>query len=252
MPTCNGYYYRRYDGGTGASFHPVILLHGLGGTHLSWPPVMRRLPGQIVYALDLPGHGRSTDPACADIDCHIRSLEAFFRCMQFRRFSLVGHSMGAMVALAYAHQHPQQIYKLSLLAIGLHIRYRAELAHYFRYERTRNKAIKHLQEHSFHPNFSTQQRKKLFEPLSSQRLSVLHADASVAADFNALRFIRDTTFPIQLVAGEDDALVPVSGVRMLAAKLDNAVLQILKDCGHSIPFEQTYKGRELLIEFLAD
>jgi len=35
----------------------LVLLHGAGGTHLYWPPEIRRLPGYPVYALDLPGAG---------------------------------------------------------------------------------------------------------------------------------------------------------------------------------------------------
>ena len=43
---------------------PLILIHGAGGTYLHWPSHLRRLPEQLVYALDLPGHGRSGGSAC--------------------------------------------------------------------------------------------------------------------------------------------------------------------------------------------
>jgi pimeloyl-ACP methyl ester carboxylesterase len=39
--------------------HSVVLIHGAGGSHLDWPAELRRMPGQHVYALDLPGHGKS-------------------------------------------------------------------------------------------------------------------------------------------------------------------------------------------------
>ena len=37
----------------------LVLVHGAGGSHLDWPAPLRRLREANVYALDLPGHGRS-------------------------------------------------------------------------------------------------------------------------------------------------------------------------------------------------
>jgi Lysophospholipase len=39
--------------------HTLLLIHGAGESHLVWPGALRNLPGATVYALDLPGHGRS-------------------------------------------------------------------------------------------------------------------------------------------------------------------------------------------------
>ncbi len=36
---------------------PLILIHGAGGSFLSWHPSLRRLQDETVYTLDLPGHG---------------------------------------------------------------------------------------------------------------------------------------------------------------------------------------------------
>ena len=115
MPYSNGQFYRCYDGGAGASSLPTILLHGLGGSHLSWPAALRRLPGLRMIALDLPGHGASETPACTQMDCQIAALRQFMEALSFSQVNLVGHSMGAMIALAYASRYPQQIHKLSLL-----------------------------------------------------------------------------------------------------------------------------------------
>ena len=58
MPVSGNLYY---------SFHPdknsekppVVLIHGAGSINLSWPSEIRRLLGYNVYAVDLPGHGKS-------------------------------------------------------------------------------------------------------------------------------------------------------------------------------------------------
>ena len=51
---------------TTVSYPPLVLVHGAGGSHLDWPPDLRRLAGMRVIALDLPGHGRSPGPGRAD------------------------------------------------------------------------------------------------------------------------------------------------------------------------------------------
>ena len=59
------------EGGDGP---PVVLLHGAAGTHLSWPAQVRYLPGCRVYALDLPGHGKSGGEPCRSIEDYARRV----------------------------------------------------------------------------------------------------------------------------------------------------------------------------------
>jgi pimeloyl-ACP methyl ester carboxylesterase len=58
MPVAAGLYYFAHNPGE-HNCPPVILIHGAGGTHLSWPAEIRRLQGQRMLAVDLPGHGKS-------------------------------------------------------------------------------------------------------------------------------------------------------------------------------------------------
>ena len=238
MPYCIKMFYRRYDGGTGASSHPTILLHGLGGSHLSWPPQMRRLPGQTVYALDLPGHGQSADETCADMKCFSAALDRLFHRMQFKQVNLVGHSMGAMIAYAYACDYPHQINSLVLLSIGNDYPFAQQLEQGFMREKTRDQAIGVLQQYGFDPSFPKSTRKQLLDPLHQARLSLLHADAMVCLNFfpQALPDLSD--FPVLMIAGKDDALVPLSGVRSLMHQIANAQLETIDHCGHFVIYEK--------------
>ena len=58
MPVSGNLYYSLHSD-HGTDNPPLVLIHGAGGTHLYWPPEIRRLSGYCVYALDLPGHGKS-------------------------------------------------------------------------------------------------------------------------------------------------------------------------------------------------
>jgi pimeloyl-ACP methyl ester carboxylesterase len=252
MPYSNGQFYRCYDGGAGASSLPTILLHGLGGSHLSWPAVIRRLPGLRMIALDLPGHGASETPACTQMDCQIAALRQFLDALSFSQVNLVGHSMGAMIALAYASRYPQQIHKLSLLSIGLQLPYTARILQYFSQEVTKEKGIGLLMERGFQADFPKVLRRKLLEPLHNTRTSLLHADAQVSRDLPRSDQLRDAAFPIQLISGKDDQLVPPDGVQQLAMRLRKSKLHEINNCGHFVIFEQEGTVRELLLAFLQD
>ena len=58
---------------------PVILIHGAGGTHLSWPPQIRRLSDEHIFAIDLPGHGKSGGAGRQSIDEYADDVIAFMK-----------------------------------------------------------------------------------------------------------------------------------------------------------------------------
>src|SRR5262245_444923 len=83
---------------------PVVLVHGAGGSSRVWLRVLTALAARArVYAVDLPGHGRSDGPAPASLPEHREALRAFVSglALSARPF-LVGHSMGGAIVLDYA------------------------------------------------------------------------------------------------------------------------------------------------------
>ena len=118
MPICADLFYRNYHGEAEEFVFPVILLHGAGGSLMGWPSNLRRLPGQRVFALDLPGHGHSIPPACRTMPCLVRKLHHFVTDMGFFHVVLVGYSLGGALALSYASAYPDQITGLISISCG--------------------------------------------------------------------------------------------------------------------------------------
>ena len=71
MPIAADLYYHAYQEGEKL---PVVLIHGAGGTHLFWPSEIRRLLGFRVFALDLPGHGKSSGRGLQSIAAYATSV----------------------------------------------------------------------------------------------------------------------------------------------------------------------------------
>jgi pimeloyl-ACP methyl ester carboxylesterase len=95
----------------------VVLVHGLGGFGESWRGTMDVLAGRAdVLALDLPGFGLSTKPRSRyDLEFFVRALHGFLDAVGVGQVSLVGHSLGGAVSVAYALTHPSRVDRLALL-----------------------------------------------------------------------------------------------------------------------------------------
>lgn len=250
MPYCNALFYRRYDGGAGVSSHPTILLHGLGGSHLSWPVDFRRLPKHTVYALDLPGHGQSNNGTCVDMDCYMEAMREFLNSMRFERVNLVGHSMGAMVSFAFASQFPNKVQSLALLSIGEVYPFARQLELGFIREKTRAQTLRVFESEGFYPAYPKSMRRKLLAPLQTARLSLLHADAMVCANFDPRKYRREMPFPVLIISGRDDKLVPLSSTRSFAAQIRQAQQIVIDECGHFLLYEKPEAVSSYLLRFL--
>lgn len=108
----------------GKDFDPklplIVFLHGAGFDHSMWALYSRWFShhGHSVLAPDLPGHGRSKGALLSSIkdmaDWTVR-LVAAAGASQAR---LIGHSMGALIALDAASRYPEKVSGLSLIGVG--------------------------------------------------------------------------------------------------------------------------------------
>jgi pimeloyl-ACP methyl ester carboxylesterase len=110
----------------------VFLLHGYTDTSRSMAPVMnalhRLLPGLDLIDPDLRGHGASSLPADAGCPAapdtcfqpidFARDIVAFMDARHIARATMVGHSMGTLVAQELGLSFPQRVDKLVLISTG--------------------------------------------------------------------------------------------------------------------------------------
>jgi pimeloyl-ACP methyl ester carboxylesterase len=86
---------------------PLILVHGITENRRAWDEFVPRFAAQYtVTTLDLRGHGESSLAETYDIDALAGDVRAVIEASGFSEPSLVGHSLGGIVATAYAAAHP--------------------------------------------------------------------------------------------------------------------------------------------------
>jgi len=99
---------------------PVLCIHGLTANCRNWDVIADALtPGHFVMAMDLRGRGRSDRPSSGyDIEHHCRDIESLLAELKIPSCALMGHSLGAIIALAYAAGHPEQVEGIVLIDGG--------------------------------------------------------------------------------------------------------------------------------------
>lgn len=98
---------------------PVMLIAGLASDSQSWLPIVESLSAQFqVILLDNRGVGR-TQPhsAASSIEQMADDCISLADHLGIAQLSLVGHSMGGMIALSCAARYPQRVQQLVLLAV---------------------------------------------------------------------------------------------------------------------------------------
>ena len=100
---------------------PLVLLHGLGGTKLSFLPTIAALGDRFrLVALDMPGFGDSDKPLGSyDPPFMARRIRAALDELGLERTHLLGHSLGGRVALEVGFEYPERIERLVLMTPSL-------------------------------------------------------------------------------------------------------------------------------------
>ena len=107
-------------GALGPRIPTVLAIHGITASHLAWQCFADALPGARALAPDLRGRGRSRDlPGPWGMRQHADDALRLLDTAGVDAATLVGHSMGAFVAVALAQEHPDRVNAIVLVDGGL-------------------------------------------------------------------------------------------------------------------------------------
>ena len=90
---------------------PTLFLHGWVGSWRYWIPVMQVVSSSFrTYAIDQWGFGDTAkDAARYTLERQLQLLDSFLEEMGIARLALVGHGLGAILALMFARRHPEVV-----------------------------------------------------------------------------------------------------------------------------------------------
>jgi pimeloyl-ACP methyl ester carboxylesterase len=249
MPIAAGLYYFAHQDKI-YNKPPVILIHGAGGSHLSWPTEVRRLAGYDVYALDLPGHGKSEAHGEQSIRAYAEHILRWMESVNQYRVILVGHSMGAAIALTVAHTNPARVAGLCLIGIGVPIVVPADLIENLSNPAMVSAALNQIKALSFSPDAAPRRVALASRQLADMRTSVIRGDFLACSRFNLEEVLDRPPPPALIIAGSQDQMVPLRYQQLLAKKLKGAEFGTIPDAGHMVMLEKPQELAERLSHFL--
>jgi len=248
MLTSANIYYHAYQEG---EYLPVILLHGAGGSHLSWPSDIRRMPGYRVFALDLPGHGKSGGRGLQSISRYAEAMLDWLEVMGMHSAVFVGHSMGGAIAMTLALEHPEHVLGLGLIGSATRLRVNPILIEETAHETRYLAAVGKIVAWSFSPQAPENLTTLVAKRLGQIRPSVLNGDLVACEAFDETNRISQITQPALVICGSEDRMIPVRNAYFLADSLPNAQLQIISGAGHMVMLERPEEVASALARFLA-
>ena len=243
----------------GAHFDParpvVIFLHGAGFDRTAWRLQTRFFAhhGRSVLAVDLPGHGWSDGPALPSIAALADWTAKLVDAVGLGSAALVGHSMGALVALDTAARYPDKVRALALCGVATEMPVHPEML-----ESARADTLKVQELMTFWGIGNALHKGGMVSPglwlraeslavLSGNKPGVIHADlAACNAYKDAPARAQAVKCPTVLVLGDGDLMTPAAKAKPLADAIVGSRTVVIADCGHLMMVERPDETLEAL------
>ena len=236
--------------GLASAAHTCVLLHGIGSASASWLAQLEaasKSPDTRMLAWDAPGYGETqavsaAQPVAMD---YAQRVWAWLDALHLKSsITLVGHSLGAIMAASAARLQPKRVRQLVLLAPAQGYGAASEALR----QQKRDDRLKNLQ--TLGPSGMAEKRASamLSQHASSEYIAFVQsvmAQVNVAgytqathllAQSDVLTDLKQWSGPLVVASGRADTITPASGCQALAQACDVA-WHDLGDVGHACALE---------------
>ncbi len=229
------------------SLPAIIFIHGAGLDHTVWALQTRYFAhhGHAVLAVDLPGHGRSEGAPLETIPALADWIGRLIEAAGLSEAALVGHSMGALVALDCAARHGEAVAAIALLgaapAMPVHpdLLSAAEANNHLAFDLVTSWGhgpAGHLGGNLAPGLWLMGGGERLLE---TAKPGVLFTDLRACADYDdGMASAAAVACPALLVLGAEDRMTPARAGRKLAEAISGARVEVIPGCGHMMMAEK--------------
>ena len=216
---------------------PLVLLHGYPLDHTIWEPVLPLLENDFDLILpDLRGFGESDAPATEyGMADYAADLAGLLDRLGIDKAAVAGHSMGGYVALAFARLYPQRIPGLGLVASQA-------LADPPEKKAGRYQEAEHILAHGVNDVAEGMSIKLTANPrlqVALKELILRQRPEGLAGALRAMAERQDSMFllpgfdfPVAIIHGLADGLVPIEHARLVQAGVKKGHLTEVENAGH--------------------
>lgn len=230
---------------------PLVLVHGFPLDHHLWDEVVPLLEGTFDLILpDLRGFGESSAvDSFYTMEDYASDLAGLLDHLGIQKAAMAGHSMGGYVALAFVRLFPERVRGLGLVASQV-------LADSEERKQGRYKSAAEVAEHgigsvveAMTPKFTPDEKLQAFARESMERqqpAAYIGALKAMAERVDSAPLLSSFNFPVVLIHGDADSLIPIDRAREVKAALPEAHLIEIRGAGHMPMMEAKEQTAEAL------
>jgi pimeloyl-ACP methyl ester carboxylesterase len=242
---------------------PVIFVHGFGEDGTVWDEMIFDLKNEFQCIVpDLPGSGKSImKNGDWSMDGLAESVAAILDMEEIPVVTMIGHSMGGYITLAFAEK-----YEASLNGFGLF--HSTAFADGEEKKEARKKSIQFIEQHG-QIKFLEQATPNLFSQISKtknpqmvqeiidrftnfQEMALVHYYEAMMQRPDRTHILKNYAGSVLFIMGEHDNTVPLTDGLQQSNLPNLSYIHILSASGHMGMIEETDKCREILRKFLQD
>jgi pimeloyl-ACP methyl ester carboxylesterase len=233
----------------------IVFVHGAGLDHSTFGLQSRYFGyhGRNVLALDLPGHGRSQGPPIPTVagmaDWVFKVLDA----LEIPKASIVGHSMGALIALECANRQPERIERVALIGIAYPMKVSEAFLEAARKNEQTAFDMETIWGHAAqvplggNPNPGMWMYGDMLARLRRLEPGVLYNDLKACNDYTSE--FANVKCPVLLLLGKRDVMTPPKAASPILQKIPTATSEVINPSGHTLMAEAPDATLDALVDF---
>ena len=237
----------------------LFLIHGIGAAEDAWRfivPILSEYFTVITY--DLRGHGKSPiSNKNFTLDDLVLDLEKIREKTKIKKAHFIGHSLGGMIAPAYAKKFPKNVISLGLLSTvaARSLEDKNKVLNIIKKMETEgiSKTLLTLTDRWFTNNFIKNNSsivdrriKQVIDTNSNVFLNVFR----IYAETEMISWLKEINKPCLVITGENDSGSSPKHNKKISSELTNSKLIILPNAKHSILLEKSNETASNILKFL--
>lgn len=230
----------------------VIFVHGSGSDGSAWNMQLQGLADHECWLLapDLPGHGRSAGNCLATITELADWVAAMLLRLGRDRATVVGHSMGALVALEFAARHADRAAAIVMVGAVPRMAVNPDLLAMAKANDPNSARL--IASWSYRKgDVSAELRQIAEERLLQNPPGVLWNDLHACDSYRDLdQAAARVTCRATIISGAEDRMTPAAGGQELAELLPGGTFCVVDAAGHQLMQEQAAEVNRLLRDLL--
>jgi len=240
----------------------VILLHGAAGSSdTTWYNTYQALESDYyVIAPDLRGHGLSMQPYTpTSIEQMAGDVHALMGALKIGKAHVVGHSMGGLVAMQLAHDHPDNVISVTLIGTAARLNrgvfFEIGFALYPLFVRAQNRLSGWQQEnHVRAASYSHLEVDPAYHEWVFQKRAFNQTESFVSwwraiGEFDGQDLLKKIEQPALIIFGENDNLIGKNARQELMSLLPQAEVATIAGAHHSPQVQFSDEVNPILLDF---